>query len=136
MTPGQPASRNRSTMRLAPLLSRTAPVSSEIGQLPVVCRPWVVLGNPEAARPVPVGAQVSEDSVVLVATGGGGLERGPVRPADDHLPGIGDHQRRTVCSVEHEDRVPEHQVLDEAGRRRGPAQGGWQALVVRACGNG
>jgi hypothetical protein len=64
--------------------------------------------------------------VVLVATLSGGLERGPVRLADDHLPAIGDDERRTVCSVEHEDRVTEHQVLDEAvglaqdgyGRRR------------------
>jgi hypothetical protein len=32
MTPDQSASRNRSTMRLAPLLSTTAPVAAEIGR--------------------------------------------------------------------------------------------------------
>ena len=81
MTLGQSASRNRSTMRLAPLLSRTAQV--KLGDRTasgdgLIHRLRVVLGQPEAAGLVPVGAQVSEDSVVLVAPLGDGLDRGLV----------------------------------------------------------
>ena len=134
MTPGQSVSRNRSTMRLAPLLSRAAPVSSEIGQLPVIASS-AARGSSLATQKPPgrfrLARSVSQDPVVLVAALGGGLERGLVRPADDHLPGIGDDERRTVRSVEHDERVAEHQVLDEAagqaqdghGRRRADGVG-------------
>lgn len=89
----------------------------------LVGRPRIVLGNPEAARPVPVGAHVSQDALVLLAPLRHGLERGPVRLADDHLPRIGDDVRRPVRSVKHEGRVTEHQMLDDAV---GHAQDGYR----------
>lgn len=67
--------------------------------------------------------------MVFHAVRGDGLKRGPVRLADDHLPGIRDHERRAVRSFEDEDRVAEHQVFDDAvaeaqdGHRRGRAEG-------------
>ncbi len=129
MTSGQSASPNRSTMRLAPLLSRTAPVRSEIGQLPVIASS-AARGSSLATQKPPGWFRLARKSrrsrwysSLPSATAS---SADCVRPADDHLPGIGDDERRTVCSVEHEDRVTEHQVLDEAvgqaqdgyGRRR------------------
>jgi hypothetical protein len=73
-------------MRPAPLLSGTAPFSSEIGQLPVIAS--------SAAR---------------------GLERGLVRPADDHLPRIGDDERHAVD-------VPRG-IDDVVRRKRHPLRG-------------
>ena len=134
MTPGQSVSRNRSTMRLAPLLSRTAPVSSEIGQLPVIASS-AARGSSLATQKPPGWFRLARKARRIrwysSLPSAAASSAGSVRPADDHLPGIGDDERRTVCSVEHEDRVTEHQVLDEAvgqaqdghGRRRADGVG-------------
>ncbi|MQY10882.1 hypothetical protein SRB5_09950 [Streptomyces sp. RB5] len=95
-SPVQSVSSKRSTMRLAPLPRRAAPVR------------WY--------SSLPLGAALSEG----------------VRPADDHFSAIFDNERCTVRSVEHEDGVAEHQVLevavdqtqDQYGRRRADGVGG------------